>query len=128
GHAFKQSHPATQAVGEVGDFPPHGGFRNGGHLGLAAHGVGNFVNAFYADQGGVHVHGQNAAVAQALDVLQKGVVHAPLLAQRVHGRLFVRVGAQQPDGGGGAGGAQVLHPVSFDQGGNFFYVGGNKIR
>jgi hypothetical protein len=56
-HAFEQGHAAAQAVFEIGDFTAHRGFGNGCDFCLFANRVGNFVNAFNADERGVHVKG-----------------------------------------------------------------------
>ncbi|GAB1384230.1 hypothetical protein MASR1M50_25510 [Burkholderiales bacterium] len=64
-HAPQQRHAAAQAVLEVGDLAAHGRLGDGGHLGLAAHGVGDLVHAFDVDQRRVHVEGDQPVVGQA---------------------------------------------------------------
>ena len=65
GHTAQQRHAAAQAFLEIGDFAAHGGFGDGGHFGLAAHRIGDFVHAFDVDQRGVHVERDELEVFQA---------------------------------------------------------------
>ena len=55
GHAAQQRHALAQAFLVVGDLAAHGGFGDGGHFGLAAGGVGDFVHTLDVDERGVHV-------------------------------------------------------------------------
>ena len=54
-HAAQQRDALAQAFLVVGDLAAHGGFGDGRHLGLAAHGVGDFVHTLDVDERGVHV-------------------------------------------------------------------------
>ena len=51
-------------VMEVCNLATHGGLGDGGHFGLAAYGVGNFVHALNVDQCGVHVKRDELEVGQ----------------------------------------------------------------
>jgi hypothetical protein len=64
GHPGQQGHAPTQAVLVVGDFATHCRGRDGCHLFLAAHRIGNLVHALDVDQRGVHVEGDQAEVRQ----------------------------------------------------------------
>jgi hypothetical protein len=61
---LQQRHAPAQAFLVVGDLAAHGGFGDGGHLGLAASGIGNFVHALDVDQRGVHVKGNQLEICQ----------------------------------------------------------------
>jgi hypothetical protein len=63
-HALEQGHAPAQAFLVVGDFATHRRFGDGGHLGLAARRVGDFVHALDVDEGRVHVERDQLEVAE----------------------------------------------------------------
>ena len=77
--AFEQRNPLAQSRLE-GDLAAHGPFGDCGDMRLEARIVGQFVDAFLLDHGGIHV-GEEQLLAAMRDRLQDDVVGAPKAAR-----------------------------------------------
>ena len=70
----QQRHPSTQRPGEI-NFAPHGRLSNFLHLRLHAHQIGNLVDAFDGDEGGIHIHRQQTKLPGEQRAGHHGKIH-----------------------------------------------------
>jgi len=140
-HAFLKPFEQGDALAQrrlEGDLAAHGAFGDGGHMGLHADEIGELIDAFLPDHGGIHV-GEDEAAATVCGALGHHV--HPRLRQNLTDALsrsrqkaaLKRAVLVEPGGGGKgdvhglAGGEPALHPAFGQNGGGLARKVGGQV-